>query len=197
MDGTVRAIKYSYDSLGRRTGLASYDSAAVSGSPPELTGNVPNEAALDFDDLSFPVAEYQAHAGAKDSNTPFVEYAHDGTAENSIYTKAMRPTYVACPNGRRVWTTYGSSGSVADLLSRPAAVQDRDEGKSGRGTGRLAGGGSGAAVAPPGLRQLGGRCRGLRCASPPATRLRAFCGSPPGRNRVPTCRDAIRVGFVR
>ena len=87
-----------------------------------------------MDDLSLPTKEYQAHAGPKDANSPKVEYAYDETAENPVFTKALRPKYVAYPNGRKVWTTYGDANCIADRLSRPDAVND-DSGQSPPATG--------------------------------------------------------------
>ena len=72
--------------------------------------------------------EYQEHEGAKDGNTLYVQYNYDDTLSGGEYTQGMRLKSVRYPNTRLVHYTYGSSGSIADRLSRLDAIKDDNGG---------------------------------------------------------------------
>ncbi len=53
--------------------------------------------------------------------TPFVQYAYANGSANTV-----RPTSVTYPDGRVISQDYGSTGSMADALSRVASIVDDD-----------------------------------------------------------------------
>jgi len=125
VDGGIRAIGGDFDSLGRLTSVISYEDSNAT--------TAANEVVLEYNSLGLLDKEYQEHDGAKDVNTPYVQYNYDANDANSdgVYDKAMRLVSVRYPNGRLVHYTYDSAGSISDKLSRIAAIQDDNSGAPG------------------------------------------------------------------
>ena len=90
-----------------------------------------NELVREYNDLAMFTKEYQEHGGAKDANTPYVDYNYDESATGGEFTKGLRLTSLRYPDGRLVHHTYGTSGSDADNLNRLDAIQDDSSGSPG------------------------------------------------------------------
>lgn len=125
VDDAVRRISTTYEVRGMVATLTSYDDATVG------SGNVVNQVVFEYNDLGALVSDYQEHDGEKTAATPYVGYNFDTTASGGQFTKGTRPTSIRYPNGRLVHFDYGTSGSMADALSRIAAIQDDDSGSPG------------------------------------------------------------------
>ena len=123
VDGSVRRIGTEYEERGMVTRVTSYDAAT--------DGNAVNEIVFEYDDSALLVKEYQEHCGAKDSNTPYIQYNRDTNATSGLFTKGLRCTSLRYPNGRLIHYTYGSSGSTADAMGRISAIKDDDSGSPG------------------------------------------------------------------
>ena len=77
-----------------------------------------------YDELGQRAREYQAHAGAVDTNvTPYVWYAFSAEATNGVF-QSRRMASVRYPDGRLVHYGYGDAGSPNDLLSRVKTISD-------------------------------------------------------------------------
>ncbi|MCC7408891.1 MAG: RHS repeat-associated core domain-containing protein [Phycisphaeraceae bacterium] len=124
---TVRSIVTAYDTSGRVASVSSYSQS----NPTVGTDTPVNEVTYEYDDSGLLVKEYQEHDGAKDGSTLYVGYEYDTAAASGVFTKGLRLKAVRYPNGKRVHYAYGSSGSVADKLSRASAIQDDDPGSPG------------------------------------------------------------------
>ena len=125
VDDAVLRISTTYDIRGLVEKLTSYDNATVG------SGSVVNEIVSEYDDLGLVSKEYQEHEGAKDANTLYVQYNRDTTASSGEYTKGLRLTSVKYPNARLVHSTYSTSGSTPDAMSRLDAIEDDDSGSPG------------------------------------------------------------------
>ena len=90
-----------------------------------------NELVREYNDLAMFTKEYQEHGGAKDANTPYVDYNYDESATGGEFTKGLRLTSLRYPDGRLVHHTYGTSGSDADNLNRLDAIKDDSSGSPG------------------------------------------------------------------
>jgi RHS repeat-associated protein len=121
-----------HDKLGRvyrtKTYAVNPDNGTVGDA---LVSDTWYDALFEYNHLGQPTREYQEHAGAKDGNTLYVEYAYDTTASGGAYTKGPRPTSVRYPNGRRTHLNYGSSNGTGDVLGRIEAIQDDNGGSPG------------------------------------------------------------------
>ena len=129
VDGTVRSMKYTMDNLGRRQMVTSY-------SDDNCTTAV-NEVAFEYNGLGALTVEHQEHNGVKGGGTLAVQYAYDATSGtynglSNVLTKGLRLTNITYPNGRKSFRNYGSGASLADKLSRLAAIKD-DDGSGGEG----------------------------------------------------------------
>ncbi|HQG48456.1 MAG TPA: hypothetical protein PK373_05155, partial [Sedimentisphaerales bacterium] len=125
IDNAVRRISTTYEVRGMVASLTSYDDSTVG------SGNALNQVAFEYNDLGALVKNYQEHDGEKTAATPYVGYNFDTTASGGQFTKGARPTSIRYPNGRLVHFDYGTSGSMADAMSRIAAIQDDDSGSPG------------------------------------------------------------------
>jgi len=123
VDAVVRRIARSYEVRGMVEKLTSYD--ATSG------GSALNEVLFEYDSAALLSKEYQEHGGTKDTETLYVQYNYDQTASSGVFTKGLRPTSLRYPNARLVHATYGTSGSMADALSRIAAINADNSGSPG------------------------------------------------------------------
>ncbi|MFO0060308.1 MAG: RHS repeat domain-containing protein, partial [Planctomyces sp.] len=118
VDGAVRRISSTYEVRGMRESVTSYDNATVG------SGSIVNDTKFTYNSFGQLTADYQSHSGAVNTgSSPKVQYAYASGSANTI-----RPTTVTYPNGRVVTYGYDSSNSMADALSRVAAVIDDDGG---------------------------------------------------------------------
>ncbi|MFO0248393.1 MAG: RHS repeat-associated core domain-containing protein, partial [Planctomyces sp.] len=118
VDGAVRRISSTYEVRGMRESITSYDNATVG------SGSIVNDTKFTYNSFGQLTADYQSHSGAVNTgSSPKVQYAYASGSANTI-----RPTTVTYPNGRVVTYGYDSSNSMADALSRVAAVIDDDGG---------------------------------------------------------------------
>ncbi len=132
VDGGVRRISSTYEVRGMRESVTSYDNATVG------SGSIVNDTKFTYNSFGQLTTDYQSHSGAVNTgSSPKVQYAYASGSANTI-----RPTTITYPNGRVVTYGYDSSNSMADALSRVAAVIDNDGGAThladysylGRGT---------------------------------------------------------------
>jgi len=118
VDGAVRRISSTFEVRGMREFVTSYDNATVG------SGSVVNDTKFAYNSFGQLATDYQSHSGTVNTGTsPKVQYAYASGSANTI-----RPTTVTYPNGRVVTYGYDSSNSMADALSRVAAVIDNDGG---------------------------------------------------------------------
>jgi RHS repeat-associated protein len=117
VDGTVRRISTTYDVLGRKSKVTSWNNASVS------SGSIINEVQFVYDNFGRLITDYQSHGGAViTSTTPKVQY---GFADGSANT--VRPTSITCPNGRVLTFDYSTSGSMPDACSRVDSIKDSSQ----------------------------------------------------------------------
>jgi RHS repeat-associated protein len=118
VDGSIRRISSTFEVRGMRESFTSYDNATVG------SGSIVNDTKFTYNSFGQVTADYQSHSGAVNTgSSPNVQYAYASGSANTI-----RPTNVTYPNGRVVTYGYDSSSSMADALSRVAAVIDNDGG---------------------------------------------------------------------
>ena len=127
VDGTVRSMKYTMDNLGRRQKVTSY-------SDDDCTTAV-NEVVFEYNGLGALTIEHQEHNGVKGGGTLAVQYAYEATSGTynglaNVLTKGLRLTDTTYPNARKSFRNYGTANSLADKLSRLAAIKD-DNGSGG------------------------------------------------------------------
>ena len=116
VDDAVRRISTTYDVLGRREKITSYDNPTVG------SGSIVNQVQSVYNDFGQLVTEYQEHDGAVDTSTSLkVEYSYADGSSNTI-----RLTKMTYPDGRELNYDYGSAGSTDDALSRVASLIDDD-----------------------------------------------------------------------
>jgi YD repeat-containing protein len=117
VDGSVRALSYLYDALGRPFQQTSYDSATSFAST-----DVINQTTDVFNGLGQLTAEYQSHTGEVSMpGTTQVQYAYSSLATGS------RPTEMIYPNGNTV--TYGYAGNQLDnALGRVDSLSSSNDG---------------------------------------------------------------------
>ena len=114
----MRRISTSYEVRGMREKITSWNGETVG------SGSVVNEVQFAYNEFGQLIDDYQAHASAVNtSTTPKVQYAYANGSANTI-----RPTSITYPNGRAINYGYGSADSMADVLSRVAALIDSDGG---------------------------------------------------------------------
>jgi RHS repeat-associated protein len=113
-DGSVRRIQTAYDTQSNAYLITSYDSATG--------GNIVNQVQRAYNGLGQLTQEWQSHSGAVNtSTTPSVQYGYtlmSGGANNS------RLTSITYPNGKVLSYNYGTSGSLADTISRLDSLSD-------------------------------------------------------------------------
>lgn len=118
VDGSVRRISTAYDVIGNVKIITSYNSATVG------SGNVVNEVKYEYDANGLLAKEYQNPSGAATTSSLYVGYSYDATKSGELFTKRLRPTSVRYPSAQVVNYTYGTSGSVDDLLNRFTVVKN-------------------------------------------------------------------------
>ena len=116
VDSAVRRIATTFDVMGRRETITSYDNPTVG------SGSIVNEVQFAYDDFGQLVTEYQEHGGAVNTSTSLkVGYSYADGSSGTI-----RMTKMTYPDGRELNYDYGSSGSTDDALSRVASLIDND-----------------------------------------------------------------------
>jgi hypothetical protein len=131
VDDAVQAISYTRDNMSRVNRVTSHDDVVtLTGSYHEV--DVVNQVLYEYHDHHALKKERQDHDSKVDTAgglaTLDVEYAFDAfqTTSGGVYDYALRPAYTVYPNGMQLHTTYGSSGSIDDLLSRAAGLADEN-----------------------------------------------------------------------
>jgi RHS repeat-associated protein len=113
-DGSIRRIETAYDTQGNPYLITSFDAATG--------GNIVNQVQRAYNGLGQMTQEWQSHSGAVNTNTtPSVQYAYSLMSGGANHSRMTSMTY---PNGKVVNYNYGSSGSLADTLSRLDAISD-------------------------------------------------------------------------
>jgi RHS repeat-associated protein len=113
-DGSIRRIETAYDTQGNPYLITSYD--APTG------GNIVNQVQRAYNGLGQLTQEWQSHSGAVNTNTtPSVQYGYTLMAGGANHSRLTSMTY---PNGKVLNYNYGSSGSLAEILSRVDSLSD-------------------------------------------------------------------------
>jgi len=118
VDGAVRRISTAYDVVGNVKSVTSYNNATVG------TGTVVNEVKYELDTNGLLAKEYQDPSGAATTASLYVGYTYDVTKSGDLFTKRLRPTSLRYPSATMINYTYGTAGSVDDLLNRFKTVQN-------------------------------------------------------------------------
>jgi RHS repeat-associated protein len=114
VDGAVRRISNTYDAHQRVESVTSWDN------PTTDSGAVVNQVKYAYNAFGQLVADKQAHSSeVVDGTTPQVSYDYADGSDNTV--RLNKTTY---PSAYEVDIDYGSSGSMDDVLSRPAGVKD-------------------------------------------------------------------------
>eukprot|EP00456_Euglypha_rotunda_P092145 TRINITY_DN96_c2_g4_i2.p1 TRINITY_DN96_c2_g4~~TRINITY_DN96_c2_g4_i2.p1 ORF type:complete len:480 (+),score=98.55 TRINITY_DN96_c2_g4_i2:574-2013(+) len=117
VDGTVRRISITYDVLGRKSKITSWNNASVG------SGDIVNEVLFVYNNFGQLITDYQSHAGAVNtSTTPKVQYGFANGSANTV-----RPTTITCPNGRVLTFDYSTSGTMPDACSRIDSIKDSSQ----------------------------------------------------------------------
>lgn len=117
VDGTVRRISTTYDVLGRKSKITSWNNASVT------SGDIVNEVQFVYNNFGQLITDYQSHTGAVNtSTTPSVKYGFANGSANTV-----RPTTITCPNGRVLTFDYSTSGSMPDACSRIDSIKDSSQ----------------------------------------------------------------------
>jgi RHS repeat-associated protein len=120
VDRAVLRLETAYDGQGNAYLLTSYDAASG--------GRVVNQVLRQYNGLGQLTAEFQAHAGAVDTNaTLAVRYAYNEMAGGANHSRPLSMTY---PNGRVLHSGYNAG--LDDRLSRLSYLAD-DDGSGGMG----------------------------------------------------------------
>lgn len=115
VDAAVRRIERTYDGIGRRATVSSYDSAAA--------GNLLNQVEWTYDAWGNVIIAKQAHSAAEAGGTPpQVAYSFaDGTSAGiAKYNRLIGLTYPT--SSRVVRYQYGAGGSLGDAASRIGGI---------------------------------------------------------------------------
>ncbi|MCL2624019.1 MAG: RHS repeat-associated core domain-containing protein, partial [Planctomycetaceae bacterium] len=119
VDGAVRRISTAYDVVGNVKSVTSYNNATVG------TGTVVNEVKHEYDANGLLAKDFSNPSGAVNTSTSlYVGYTYDAAKSGDLFTKRLRPTSLRYPSATMINYTYGTSGSVDDLLNRFKTVQN-------------------------------------------------------------------------
>jgi RHS repeat-associated protein len=111
VDGAVRKIAYSYDTLGNLQRVTSYNAA----------NEIVNEVVRQFNGFGQLIREYQAVVGEVESGTPYVQYDFSEAAGGN-HSRLAKITY---PNGFELWYTYAAG--LDSNVSRVTSFSDTPE----------------------------------------------------------------------
>ena len=119
VDGAIKSIKSTYDSLGRRTKITSYANN-------DGTGTVVNEVERSYDTYGQMVTEYQEHDGAVNPSTSWnVDYTYNTTyAEDNIFENNLYLEKTTYHSGQMVYRNYGTGSSLNHRLSRVQRIRE-------------------------------------------------------------------------
>jgi RHS repeat-associated protein len=113
-DGSIRRIQTAYDTQGNPYLITSYDSASG--------GNIVNQVQRAYNGLGQLTQEWQSHSGAVNTGTtPSVQYGYSLMSGGANHSRLTSITY---PNGKVLSYNYGTSGSLADTISRLDSLSD-------------------------------------------------------------------------
>jgi RHS repeat-associated protein len=110
-DGAVRSITRGYDTLGRVAKITSHGNQT---DDPDNTSDIKNQIVYTFNDLDQITRSEQSHSGAVGGSTPSVQYAYDTSAVSSIFDDGARMESVTYPNGRVLFSDYGTADTIED-----------------------------------------------------------------------------------
>lgn len=136
VDGTVKSIVRTYDSLGRVNRIRSNDAAAGN-------GTTVDEIVQSYHSFGKVDTITQSHAGISGGSTPYAHFSYDLNATSGVYSKGLRRTRETHPCGWYTQFVYGS-GDFNDALNRVSQVglydfgSGRDINYSYNGMGRVA-----------------------------------------------------------
>jgi RHS repeat-associated protein len=85
---------------------------------------VVNEVKCEYDTNGQLAREYQNPSGVASTSSLYTGYTYDTTKSGEFFTKRLRMTSQRYPSATTINYTYGTSGSVDDLLNRFKAVQN-------------------------------------------------------------------------
>ncbi|MBL9153999.1 MAG: hypothetical protein JNK37_16015 [Verrucomicrobiales bacterium] len=114
VDATIQRVSIAYNNRGQRDTVITYDAAGG--------GAVINQVKFEYDAFGLQTADRQAHDGPVDGSTPSVSYTYTNGSGN-----VLRRTSVTAPSGKQVDYTYGSGGSLDDVLNRVASLKIHDD----------------------------------------------------------------------
>ncbi|WP_157605111.1 HNH endonuclease [Schlesneria paludicola] len=118
VDGSVRSIGHTYDSLRRIQKLTSYASTAG-------TGSIVNEVQFVPDEMDQIAVTYQSHSGAVNtSTTPKVQYVNNNNTAGSVFNKQYRRQWITYPNGRIIYHDFGPAGNPYDVLNQVRTIHE-------------------------------------------------------------------------
>ena len=114
-DNAVLRISRSYEIRGLVGTITSADNATPG------SGTILNEVKCTYNDFGQLIEDDQEHSGAVGGSTPSVAYVYDAGSSSSNQIRLNQLTY---PNGRTIASSFGTSGSMSDYLSRVEAIND-------------------------------------------------------------------------
>jgi len=120
VDGTVRLLRYSYNTQGLLEDAASYGTTAA--------GSLRNDVMREYNGLGQITAEYQEHSGSavNTSTSPKVQYDYSEMDSGANHSRLTQMHY---PNGRIVRYEYNSG--LDNNISRISFLADDDSGDVG------------------------------------------------------------------
>ena len=113
-DGTVRSITLGYDTLGRVHKVTSHGNQT---DDPDNTTDIKNQVVYTYNDLGQVTKSEQSHSGAVGGGTPNVQYSYDLSAASGVFDNRARMESVIYPNGRVLFSDYGSADTLEDRAS--------------------------------------------------------------------------------
>jgi YD repeat-containing protein len=129
-DTSVLGIKFTYDTIGRRTAVTSYTDAACTAVANDVAWAYDGDAAGDLG-WGGVKASYQDHAGTAGGGDPSVQYAYaDGaTGTAAKYVRLSSVAYSGTGSAARtVYRNYPSDLGLGDHLSRLDNLADDGQG---------------------------------------------------------------------
>jgi len=84
---------------------------------PDNTTNIENQIVYTYNDLGKITKSEQSHSGAVGGSTPSVQYAYDTSAVNSVFNDQARLESVTYPNGRVLFSDFGTADALDDRAS--------------------------------------------------------------------------------
>ncbi len=120
-DGAVRSLTRKYDNLGRLTKITSHGNQT---DDPDNTADIANQIVYSYNGHHLVSKSQQSHQGAAGGTTPNVIYAHDVSAESTVYNDGLRPYHLVTPSRSYLFYDYGLTNSLTDRLQTPQRLRD-------------------------------------------------------------------------